>query len=261
VIEVGTCGFSYRDWRGVFYPESISDREMLEWYATQFSVVELDFTYYRMPDAKTIGGMSRRTPENFSFCVKAHRSMTHELSRDSDDIAEAFQTFSKAMAPLVSEGKLGCVLCQFPWGFKRTPENSSYVQRLPALLPDIPIVVEFRNVEWVSQSTFDLLKGAGMGFCCVDEPNLRGLFPPLAVYTSPIAYVRFHGRNAKTWWKHDEAWERYNYLYTEAELLEWAPKIQRLAEATKRAFVLFNNCHAGQAAVNAKTMLSLLGMA
>ena len=77
MIEVGTCGFSYRDWRGVFYPESISDREMLEWYATQFSVVELDFTYYRMPDAKTIGGMSRRTPENFSFCVKAHRSMTH----------------------------------------------------------------------------------------------------------------------------------------------------------------------------------------
>jgi len=261
MIEVGTCGFSYRDWRGVFYPEHISDRDMLEYYASQFDIVEIDFTYYRMPGVKAIEGLSRKTPEDFCFCVKAHRSMTHEVADGSDEVSEVFQTFRRAMEPLVDQGKMGCILCQFPWSFKRTRENSDYIQRLPELLPDIPIVVEFRNVEWVSQSTFDLLKGGGMGFCCVDEPKLRGLFPPLAVYTSPIAYIRFHGRNASKWWKHSEAWERYDYLYSHDELLEWVPKIARLAEATEQTFVLFNNCHAGQAAVNAKYMLSLLDMA
>ena len=261
MIEVGTCGFSYRDWRGVFYPENISDRDMLEYYASQFDIVEIDFTYYRMPGVKAIEGLSRKTPEDFCFCVKAPRSMTHEVADGSDEVSEVFQTFRRAMEPLVDQGKMGCILCQFPWSFKRTRENSDYIQRLPELLPDIPIVVEFRNVEWVSQSTFDLLKAGGMGFCCVDEPKLRGLVPPLAVYTSPIAYIRFHGRNASKWWKHSEAWERYDYLYSHDELLEWVPKIARLAEATEQTFVLFNNCHAGQAAVNAKNMLSLLDMA
>jgi uncharacterized protein YecE (DUF72 family) len=161
---------------------------------------------------------------------------------------------------MADQGKLGCVLCQFPWGFKRTARNEEYVQRLPELLPGWPIVVEYRNVEWVSQATFEALRSAGLGFCCVDEPRLRGLFPPLAVYTSPTAYVRFHGRNAKSWWNHSDASERYNYLYTSDELNEWIPKIRDLAQNTEHVFVFFNNCHAGQAATNAQMMESLLGL-
>lgn len=260
MIQVGACGFSYKDWRGVFYPEGLAEREMLSYYSTQFPVVELDYTYYQMPATRTIEGLSSKTPAGFTFCVKAHRSMTHERPESDDDAAALFKTFLSALAPLADDGKLGCVLCQFPWGFKRTPENASYIERLPELLPGVPVIVEFRNVEWVSPATFDLLSRNGLGFCCVDEPSLKGLFPPLAVYTSSIGYVRFHGRNARSWWEHKEAWERYNYLYTENELRDWIPKIDSISQATERTYVLFNNCHAGQAALNAKQMESLLDL-
>lgn len=260
MIQVGTSGFSYRDWRGVFYPEGMTDGDMLAYYATRFRTVELNFTYYQMPGVRAIEGLCRKTPEGFTFCVKAHSSMTHKMANDESQLRQDFDRFRAAMQPMVDQGKLGCVLCQFPWGFKRRAENEAYVQRLPELLPGWPVVVEFRNVEWVSHATFDMLKSAGLGFCCVDEPRLRGLFPPLAVYTSPLAYVRFHGRNAKSWWNHTEASERYNYMYTRDELTDWVPKIQDLDCNAEHTFVFFNNCHAGQAATNAEMMESLLGL-
>ena len=260
MIHLGTSGFSYKDWRGVFYPDGMAESDMLAYYAARFATVELNFTYYQMPGVRTIEGLCRKTPDGFTFCVKAHSSMTHKVADDEAQIERDFDTFRAAMRPMADQGKLGCVLCQFPWGFKRTAKNEAYVQKLPELLPDWPIVVEYRNIEWVSQATFEALKSAGLGFCCVDEPRLRGLFPPLAVYTSQIAYVRFHGRNAKSWWNHTDASERYNYLYTQDELSEWVPKIHDLAQSTEHVFVFFNNCHAGQAATNAQMMESLLGL-
>lgn len=260
MILVGTSGFSYDDWVGPFYPEGITRPSMLGYYASQFPVVELDFTYYTMPGARSIAGLERKTPEGFRFCVKAHKTMTHQVPEDPDAVKGEFDKFREAMAPLVGAGKLGCVLLQFPWGFKPSPESRDYVRRLPELLEGLPGVVEFRNSTWVSQDTFDLLKESGLGFCCVDEPRLKGLFPPLSVATSNLAYIRFHGRNADKWWNHSEAWERYDYLYSEQELREWVPKILRLADRCDTVYVLFNNCHRGQAATNAKQMETLLGL-
>ena len=192
--------------------------------------------------------------------MKAHKGMTHEFKEPAagEDKSDVFRAFMEAIKPMTTRGNLGCVLAQFPWGFKRTPENADYVRRFRERLKDIAVVVEFRNSEWVRPETFELLRAEGLGFCCVDEPRLRGLVPPVAEVTADIAYVRFHGRNAEKWWNHTQGWERYNYLYTEAELAEWVPRIKALDARAAKTYVLFNNCHAGQAAENARMLQGMM---
>jgi len=259
VILVGTAGFSYDDWHGALYPEGLSPRDRLTYYARRFPAVEIDFTYYRMPTARTMAGMERKTPEGFRFCVKTYRELTHEVPDDPGVLDGLFRQYREALAPLEDAGKLGCVLAQFPWKFQNLPANRDYLLRVRERLEGLALVVEFRNSTWVEPATFELLRGAGIGFCCVDEPRLRGLMPRVAVATSPVAYVRFHGRNAARWWKHEHAWERYDYLYREEELREWLPKLADLDRRAEVTYAVFNNCHAGQAARNAVDLQLLLG--
>jgi uncharacterized protein YecE (DUF72 family) len=262
MILVGTSGFSYKDWVGVLYPENTKSAEMLRFYARIFPSVELNFTYYRMPSTRTIEGLVRKVPDDFEFCVKANKAMTHEIDADEDlsPLRETFSGFMEALKPMTDRGVLGCVLAQFPWSFKKTRSNTRYVLEFKSLLPDIPIVVEFRNAEWITPETFDLLRLHNLAFCVVDEPRLPGLVPPIAETTSDLGYVRFHGRNAKKWWKHSHPGERYDYLYSESELREWIPKIQKVADETKKTYVFFNNCHRGQAADNARMLRAMLGL-
>ncbi|HOJ78306.1 MAG TPA: DUF72 domain-containing protein [Bacillota bacterium] len=258
IALVGTSGFSYKDWRGVFYPENIKAQTMLNYYAQQFPLLELDFSYYQMPNFKAMAAMEEKTPDNFLFCVKAHKSMTHEFSRVPSEDRLNFKSFTQAMEPIRQAGKLGCLLFQFPWGFKNTQANRSYLRFIRDELPDEELIIEFRNVEWVQPAVFNYLRGLKLGFCCVDEPKLKGLFPPLVTATSELGYIRFHGRNAAKWWKNEHPWERYDYLYSREELEEWEPKILKLTGETKRTFVLFNNCHAGHAVINARMLIELL---
>jgi uncharacterized protein YecE (DUF72 family) len=257
-ILIGTSGFSYDDWLGPFYPEGLAPAAMLPFYAKNFKTVEINFTYYQMPGSQSISGLERKTPAGFTFCLKAHKSMTHEISRDPAEAGEIFHRFRQALFPLVDAGKLGCVLLQFPWGFKYSHENLEYLCFAREALGDLPAVVEFRNAGWVKEEVFSFLSGLNFGFCCVDEPRLRGLIPPVARVTSDLAYLRFHGRNATRWWKHDEPWERYDYLYSPAELQEWIPAILKLSAQAKTTFVFFNNHHAGQAVINARILAELL---
>ncbi len=269
-IHIGTSGFSYKDWRGHFYPEDLKDRDMLSYYARHFATVEVNSTYYRLPGPETFARMREKVPSGFRFTVKATREMTHDFATafagragalDEGAVDALFGKFAAALEPLNAEGQLGCVLAQFPGSFHDTQENRDYLRRLPDRLPGLPTVVELRNREWVTDETSDLLRGCGLGFCCVDEPRLKGLMPPVALSTSPVGYVRFHGRNAAKWWQHDEAWERYNYLYSEAELQEWVPKVRGLAAETRDTFVFFNNHYQGKAGKNAQMFLDLLGLA
>lgn len=257
-ILIGTSGFSYDDWLGPFYPEGLAPAAMLPFYAKNFKAVEINFTYYQMPGSQSISGLERKTPAGFTFCLKAHKSMTHEISKDPAEAGEIFHRFRQALFPLVDAGKLGCVLLQFPWGFKYSHENLEYLCFAREALGDLPAVVEFRNAGWVKEEVFSFLSGLNFGFCCVDEPRLRGLMPPVARVTSDLAYLRFHGRNAARWWKHDEPWERYDYLYSPAELQEWIPAILKLSAQAKTTFVFFNNHHAGQAVINARILAELL---
>jgi len=252
MIKIGTSGFSYDDWIGPIYPEGLPRSDQLAFYAREFATVEINATFYRVPDERTVGGWIRKSPAGFLFSVKAHRGLTHE--RENPDLA----SFADSLAPLLESGKLGCVLAQFPYSFHASPSNREYLHWLRHGLSEFPVVVEFRNAGWVTQATLDLLRQLDLGFCCVDEPRLPGLMPPVVVATGPVAYVRFHGRNSAKWYNHKEAWERYDYTYSPEELREWVPKLRQLDTSAPLTLVYFNNHFAGQAVRGARDLGQLL---
>jgi uncharacterized protein YecE (DUF72 family) len=171
---------------------------MLPFYSQLFNTTEINYTYYRMPAARTLATMASKVPDNFVFTIKASKELTHEREAEGDGASpENFRLFREALQPLLEEGKFGTVLAQFPNSFKSTPDNRDYLSVFRDRMGDMPVVVEFRNSAWVTDATMELLRENNLGYCCVDEPRLKGLIPPIAVATSPIAYVRFHGCNAK----------------------------------------------------------------
>ncbi len=255
MIFVGTAGFSYADWKGHFYPQSIRAGEMLEFYAARFPVVEINSTWHALPRPENILSMARRTPTEFQFIVKAFQGLTH--ASEVED--ETFAQFLEAIRPLEDHGKLACILAQFPWGFRDNAPNRDLLRRFRERMPGRDIVVEFRNEGWIKDETTQLLKELEIGFCCVDEPHLKGLVGPHVIRTSPIGYVRFHGRNYETWWDRSrKSWERYDYLYSEEELREWIPGILSLHAETERTYLIFNNHYRSKSARNAAMMMSML---
>jgi uncharacterized protein YecE (DUF72 family) len=254
MILIGTSGFSYKDWVGPYYPEKLPQKDWLAFYAREFKTCELNFTYYRLPEARTLERMATKVPAGFLFTLKASGELTHERT----DNKAAFAQFVTALAPLIEADKFGCVLAQFPYSFHATEANRDYLCFLREHLGDLPVVVEFRNAQWLTSETFALLQENHLGFCCVDEPRLQGLIPPVAEVTAETAYVRFHGRNAAKWWQHEEAWERYDYTYSDEELLEWVPKIKALAAQAERTFVFANNHWQSQAVGTARQLRMLL---
>lgn len=255
-IYVGTSGFKFDDWKGRFYPEAVKEKDWLKYYAQRFNCLEVNSSYYRHNHPNTYARMMEKVPPGFHFTVKAHRTMTHEAGTDN---AEDLRLFLESIRPLAEAGEFGCVLAQFPTSFHNTPENRSYLATFRDRLAALPLVIEFRGRDWLEDAVFDCLREREIGFCAVDEPQFKSLMPPVAVATSPIGYVRFHGRNYDKWWKGGEGGkERYDYLYSKAELEEWVPKIHRVAADTQRVYVFMNNCFQGQAAANAVDMRSLL---
>lgn len=253
-ILIGTSGFSYDDWRGPFYPDKTKSGDMLAYYARRFPVVEVNSTYYAIPAPTMFARMIEKTPRSFEFVVKAHKDITHAEQTDLGAVSR----FLDAIQPATECGRLGCVLAQFPWGFKNEPGNLDRVTDLHERMGGVPIVVEFRNAGWVTDEVFDVLRARDLGFCCVDEPHLKGLMPPVVTATSSLGYVRFHGRNAGKWWKHEEAWERYNYLYSRDELAEWIPRVAEISSSADKTYVFFNNHYKGNAPTNAQLFAQML---
>jgi uncharacterized protein YecE (DUF72 family) len=264
-IRIGTSGFSFDDWLGRAYPLGLAKAKMLEHYESVlgFDTVELNFTYYAMPTPKTLASMVSRTGAGFCFVVRSHRDMTHDIWADEDrrvlkETGDVFRAFRAGISPLVDSGRLGCVLVQLPVFFYPAPQNYEYLLKMPALMPGVSIVVEFRNRAWLRPDAFRLLEQSGMGCCVVDEPKLSRLMPFEPRRTSDIGYFRFHGRN-QNWFKASRE-ERYNYLYSKAELDEFIPPLRSVSAGAKTTFVFFNNCHAGAAARNALMMKQMLGL-
>ena len=253
MIYFGTSGFSYKDWVGPYYPEGLPKGKWLEFYAREFNVTELNFSYYRIPTKSTLERLRDKTPDDFLFTLKAHQDMTH----NREENAGVFAEFVDSLDPLIQAGKFGCILAQFPWSFRPGEEGLDYLRLLRRRLDDLPVVIELRNRAWIGDDTFRFLRDNNLGFCCVDQPRLKGLIPPVAEATGPIGYVRFHGRNAKKWWQHDEAWERYDYTYSEDELEDWVPKISKLESETDKTFVFANNHWQGQAVQTARQLRML----
>jgi len=262
MIKIGTSGFSFSDWKGVVYPIGIRDREMLPYYEKElgFHALEVNFTYYTLPSQKSFAAMSQKTSKGFEFVVKAFRGMTHEIRNKETgamiDNQETFEKFRYSLVPLVDDGKLACVLAQFPYGFFPNRENLDYLHRFKEQMGGVPLVFEFRNQTWLGERTFQFLERNGIGFCIVDEPKLQKLMPYMPRATSEIGYFRFHGRNPN--WFNAPISERYNYLYGEEELQKFIPDIKDISQKTGKIFIFFNNCHAGSAAKNASQMAKLL---
>lgn len=252
MIRFGTSGFSYDDWVGEVYPQDMPKWQWLAYYATQFDTVELNVSYYRIPSEKVARGWVERTPDGFLFTVKAHRSITHERAEPE------YKSLLKVVEPLREAGKLACVLAQFPYSFHPTPKNREYLLSLREGFRDHQVVIEFRDSQWVAEDTFELLEELNFGFCCVDEPRLKGLMPPIARVTGPIAYLRLHGRNAEKWWRHQHAWERYDYDYQRDELLEWVPKIRDMEKQSPLTLVYANNHYKGKSVNTLRALSELL---
>lgn len=254
MMYLGTSGFSYNDWVGSFYPAGMPKREWLTYYAREFNTCEVNSSFYALPKPSSLEAMADKTGEDFLFCFKANQKMTHQ----QEDNAPIFETFCQVLEPIAITGKLGCILAQFPYSFRFTQRNWDYLKLLRERLDNLPVVIEFRNARWLRSEVFDWLRHQNLGFCCVDEPRLPNLLPPLAEATSKIGYIRFHGRNSARWWQHEQAYERYDYSYTPDELSEWLPKIRKLDSIAEKTFIFANNHWQGQAVSTIRQLRMML---
>jgi len=265
MTRIGTSGYSFSDWKGPVYPKSIKNPSLLSYYEAElgFDTVEVNFTYYRLPNARTTEAMANKVSDKFTFVVRSNKDMTHEIWLDKKrteiiDNSAIFTQFMEGLKPMTEKNKLACILLQFPVFFFASSRNEDYILQCKDRLKGVPLVVEFRNKAWISDRTFDFLKNNELGFCVVDEPPLPRLVPYKPIATSDVAYFRFHGRN-KNWFRASRE-ERYNYLYSEEELKKFVPDIEKMARSGLNTLVFFNNCHAGSAARNALMMKKFLGL-
>jgi uncharacterized protein YecE (DUF72 family) len=279
---------------GVFYPRGVSSAEArLRYYADQFPTVEVDSTYYSLPDPAVARRWAERTPAHFSFHVKAHALMTGqptEVSRLPAGLVEALPRelaakprvygpdlppelldavwtyFLDAVAPLQETGKLGGILLQYPRWFLPTPDNKALLADAAARLAGVQGTVELRNRLWFNSATstgwtLDMLRDLGLTHVVVDGPQgMESSVPAVAAVTTPaLAMVRLHGRRAATWEApHVPTVERYRYLYSADELDATVPLIESVMEKATRTTIFFNNCYGNYGATNAREMVARL---
>ena len=252
-ILIGTSGYSFKDWKGTFYPEKLQPKDYLEYYSKHFNIVEINASYYRIPPPRVFESMLNRVNDDFRFVVKMHQDLTHKDVWEDSIIG--YQ--KESIRPLCENNRLEGLLCQFPWSFKNTEINRKRIIKIKETFTEIPIIVEFRNEDWIRDEIFNFLENNEISFCSVDMPQIEGLIPPVVRATTRLGYVRWHGRNADTWWKGNRD-ERYSYNYSVEELKDWLKKLRKLAGKTDKILGFFNNCHLGNAAFNAKMMEEML---
>ncbi|MBN1433321.1 DUF72 domain-containing protein [Candidatus Fermentibacterales bacterium] len=253
-FRVGTSGYSFDDWVGPFYPPGTPKGGMLDYYSTSFDTVEVNSTYYRILHPRVMEHMAAKTPDSFRFFVKLHGSMTH--SRDATD--SQWADYGAMLGPLRESGKLEGLLAQFPYSFRPCDDSLGYLEVIAERTRgSAPVSVELRHRDWYVPSLRPRLAGLGVSLVSVDLPAIGNLPPREALVEGEApGYVRFHGRNARTWWKGGA--ERYDWDYTREELSAWLPELARIAASFPAVFLFFNNCHAGQAVKSAGLMRNLL---
>ena len=295
-IRVGTASWTDPTMvRGnVFYPRGVSSAaDRLRYYAEQFPVVEVDSSYYSLPERATARLWAERTPPDFTFHLKAHALMTGQPTEVArlpealiDELPAAlaekpriyakdlplelydavWDHFVDALGPLRDEGKLGGILLQYPRWFLPTPANKDLLAESASRLAGIPTTVEFRNRLWFNTPTstgwtLDMLRELGLTHVIVDGPQgLESSVPLVPAVTTPgLAMVRLHGRRSATW----EAAkvptvERYRYLYSPEELAPVVPLVESAATEATRTIVFFNNCYGNYGATNARELVAML---
>jgi uncharacterized protein YecE (DUF72 family) len=287
-IRVGTAGWTDKslieagwDPAGSGNPE-----KRLRYYATQFPLVEVDSAYYALPSEQTATAWAERTPDGFTFNIKAfslftqHPTPVKALPTDLREAAgkagkqrvylkdidpevtgQAWDRFLAALEPLRSAGKLGAILLQFPPWFPISRANKEYIVACAERAAPRRVCVEFRNHTWMTddnqKETLDFLSSHQLPYVCVDEPQgYSNSIPPVLAATSDLAVIRLHGHSDQ--WESKDIQERFRYRYSDKELADWAGKAARLAEDADETHVVFNNCYRDYAHVNAQQLEALL---
>jgi uncharacterized protein YecE (DUF72 family) len=261
VIRFGPAGWDYPDWRGKVYPRPAPRGfDPLAYLARFFATVEVNSTFYRPQRAEVARAWCGRVAANrdFRFAMKAWKRLTHEREAFG---AEEVRAAREALDAVAGEGRLGAVLVQFPWSFRREPASLEWLRDVLGALSGLPLVVEVRHLSWNVPATYDELAERGVGFVNVDQPLFRNSIRPSAVATSRVGYVRVHGRNYKDWFREKAGRDaRYDYLYRAAELEEWAERTRTLAEApaVEDVYVVTNNHFEGKAVANAAMLEAMV---
>lgn len=254
-VLTGTSGYAFDDWTGPFYPPRLPARAKLAFYAQRFPALELNSTFYRLPTAEWLADVADRLPPGYPLVVKAFQGLTHGPATP-----DPLPAFRDACTPLKARGMLGGVLLQFPQRVHRDADARARLVALLQGLRGLDPIVEFRHRSWDADAVRTLLADHGAAWCCVDAPPLPDLLPPVVAATADLGCVRFHGRNAVTWYGGDGPL-RYDWTYADAELHGWLPGIRELAGKTRRLFLFFNNCHRAQSVAAARRMGALLAEA
>ncbi len=285
-IAVGTASWTDKTLlaSGWYPDDATTAADRLAYYAAQFRVVEVDSTYYTPPNERNSELWVARTPPQFTFNIKAFSLLTQHPTRpaalykdlrpegdskknlylkdvDAATVDQVWERFLGALEPLHGAGKLGAVLFQFPQWFPIGKRNKQYILDCKARCEPYRICVEFRNKTWLSADnqgeTLDFLRSYGLPYVCVDMPQGHSSsVPPILAATADLAVVRFHGHSDK--WTSRDIYERFGYLYSEAEMAQWASKLGALAEEAQETHVLMNNCYRDYAQTNARQLADLL---
>ena len=296
-ILVGTCSWADKTLidSGWYPPEAKKPEDRLRFYADQFPIVEVDSTYYAIPQERNPEAWVERTPPEFVFDLKAyapftgHAAAVKGLAKDLREALpasvqekanfyykdlppeigdEVWRRFNETLLPLDSAGKLGTVLFQFPPWFGPRSDNREYILEAKERLGQYTMSVEFRNGMWMAEQrdrerTLSFLSDNAISYVCVDEPQgfKSSVTPVTAVTTPTVAIVRMHGRNGEMWSKRVKtAAERFDYLYGADELREWVPRVRDLAKDAREVHVLMNNCHRDYGVRNAREIGEMLGV-
>lgn len=262
-IRFGPAGWAYSDWAGVVYPDPRPKGfDPLAYLAGYFDTIEVNSTFYGPATEKTARAWLARVEHNpdFRFTAKLWKRFTHERKTawTRDEVREA----RAAMDPIHQEGRLGALLLQFPWSFRRTDENREWLDDVVRTFSDFPLVMEVRHTSWNEPDFFRALRERGIGFVNIDQPVFRDSIGPSAHVTAPVGYVRVHGRNYRDWWRENAApHERYDYLYSADELKPWAERTREIAADvdSDEVYVVTNNHYRGKGITNALMLRSMIG--
>ena len=260
MIRVGTAGWDYPDWRGIVYPRpKPRGFDPLAYLSRFFKTIEINSTFYRPVKPEVARGWVDRASGNpsFRFTAKLWRRFTHERGNpwSREEVAEA----RAGLDVMAEQGRLGAVLLQFPWSFKREDDNQAWLEGLFQAFTSLPLVLEVRHASWADAEVIAWLSERGIGLVNVDQPLFKRSIKPAAHATSPIGYVRLHGRNYREWFRKAAGRdERYDYLYQPHELAPWVERIKQLAGETEEVYAVTNNHRFGKAPANAEMIESLL---
>jgi len=259
-LRIGPAGWSYPDWNGFVYPrKKPKGFHEATYLAEFFDTIEINTSFYNPMKPEIAKQWVERVSfnKNFLFTAKLWQRFTH----DQAGTAEDEKLVRAGFEPLREAGKLGAVLLQFPFSFHRTRETAAYLVQLLKRFADFPLVVEVRHATWNVPEVFELLAEHDAGFCNIDQPLIGRSMGATQEATSPVGYVRLHGRRYDTWFSDDEtipSHERYNYLYSAEELKPWTERVEKLEKAAREVYVITNNHYEGKAVVNALELIAAL---